>query len=242
MKTTKIKRYKKITNKPDAKIKKEFFIAADIEKEIKKRSSRISKEIEMGMRAINRYPKSVTFFGSARLKPNNKYYKKAVELGGKLCQEGFAVITGGGPGIMQAGNQGTFESCGFGIGFNIELPFEQVINPFVTHGVDFHYFFTRKVSMVFSAEVYVYFPGGFGTMDEFFEVLTLVQTKKIPRVPIVLVGREYWKPLINFFNKTLLDKFGTISKSDLDLFFVTDDMDEVVKITKKAKMRNEYKK
>jgi len=195
----------------------------------------------MGMRAIRRYPKTVTFFGSARLKEDHKYYQMAVKLAGKLCQEGFAVITGGGPGIMQAGNEGTFKTCGSGIGFNIELPFEQVINPFVTHGVDFHYFFTRKVSMTFSGECYVYFPGGFGTLDEFFEVLTLIQTKKVPKVPVFLVGKEYWNPLIKFFEKTLLNKFGTISKGDLNLFKVTDDLDEIVKVAKKAKMRNEYK-
>ncbi len=237
----KIKLNKKRINTADYQTKKEFIIAEDIEKEIKKRSSRIQQEIEMGMRAIRQYPKSVTFFGSARLKRTHPDYQKAVELGGKLCQAGFAVVTGGGPGIMQAGNEGTFKTCGSGIGFNIELPFEQVVNPYVTHGVDFNYFFTRKVSMTFSGEAYVYFPGGYGTLDELFEILTLIQTKKIPKVPVFLVGVDFWKPLIAFFEKTLLEEFKTISKSDLNLFKLTDDLDEVVRVIKKVKLRNEYK-
>lgn len=237
---TKINKKKKIINKPEYKIKQDFIIAEDIEKQIKKRTSRVEKELEAGMRAIRRYPKSVTFFGSARLKPSHEYYQKAVQLSEKLCQEGFAVITGGGPGIMQAGNEGTYKTCGIGIGFNIELPFEQVLNPYVTHGVDFYYFFTRKVALTFSGECYVYFPGGFGTLDELFEILTLIQTKKIPKVPVVLVGVEFWTPLLKFFENTLIEKYETISKSDLKLFVLTDDLEEVVKIAKKAKIRNEY--
>ncbi len=231
---------KKIVNKPEHKLNHELLTHKKIKEITEKRGSLIAKEFKMGIKAISQYPKSVTFFGSARLKPNHEYYKKAVSLSGKICEAGFAVVTGGGPGIMEAGNRGTFEKCGYGIGFNIELPFEQVINPYVTHGVNFHYFFTRKVSMTFSSEAYIYFPGGFGTMDEFFEIITLIQTKKIPHVPIVLVGVDYWTPLIDFFKNTLLKKYGTISKGDLKLFTVTDDEDEILKIVKKAKMRNEY--
>ena len=187
----KIKKNKKVINKADAKIKRNFHTVAEIAKEAKKRENRITKEIHAGLSAIGKYPKSVTVFGSARLPKSHPSYIAAKNLGAKLCKEGFAVITGGGPGIMQAANEGTFTECGSGIGFNIELPFEQVINPFVTHGVDFHYFFTRKVSMTFSGEAYIYFPGGFGTFDEFFEILTLVQTKKIPKVPIILVGKKF---------------------------------------------------
>lgn len=192
-KKTKLKKSskKKIINKPDAQIRRRFHTQEEMALLTEKRSKLIVNEIKTGIRAIRQYPKSVTFFGSARLKAGSKYYELARSLARKICQEGYAVITGGGPGIMQAANQGTAEACGSAIGFNIELPFEQNINPYVTHGVNFHYFFTRKVSMTFSAEVYIYFPGGFGTMDEFFEILTLVQTKKIPRVPIVLVGKEY---------------------------------------------------
>jgi len=191
MKNIKKSKNKKIINKPEHLIKKEFLTAKDIEKNLRSRSNRVSKELLKGLEAISLYPKSVTFFGSARLKPSNKYYQLAKELGGMVCKEGYAVVTGGGPGIMQAGNQGTFETCGYGIGFNIELPFEQVINPYVTHGIDFHYFFTRKVAMTFSSESYVYFPGGFGTLDELFEIVTLIQTKKIAKVPVILMGTEY---------------------------------------------------
>ena len=187
----KIKKNKKVINKPDSSIKRDFYTQAEIAKLTKERGNKILDEFNAGMEAIKQYPKSVTIFGSARLPKKHPSYIAAKELGAKLCQEGFAVITGGGPGIMQAANQGTKETCGSAIGFNIELPFEQSINPYVTHGVDFHYFFTRKVSMTFSGEAYIYFPGGVGTMDEFFEILTLVQTKKLPKVPIVLVGKKF---------------------------------------------------
>ncbi len=242
MKKIKIKKEKnkKISNKPIHSIKKDFIIPANIEKDLKSRSNRVSKELLKGLEAISRYPKSVTFFGSARLKPSNEYYQIAKNLASKVCQENFAVVTGGGPGIMQAANQGTFETCGYGIGFNIELPFEQVINPYVTHGVNFHYFFTRKVSMTFSSEVYVYFPGGFGTLDELFEIVTLIQTKKIPKVPVILIGKEFWQPLLDYAENTLLNTFNTISKADLKIFTLTDDVDEALKIIKKAKMRKEF--
>ncbi len=188
---SKIKKNKKIINKPDCKIKKNFYSQKELAEITEKRSKTIINEFKTGIRAIRQYPKSVTIFGSARLKPSDKYYQLAQSLAAKICQEGFAVITGGGPGIMEAANKGSAEKCGYAVGFNIELPFEQNINPYVTHGVNFHYFFTRKVSMTFSGEVYIYFPGGFGTMDEFFEIITLIQTKKIPKVPVILVGKEF---------------------------------------------------
>lgn len=238
----KIEKKKKIVNKAEAKVKGPMYTPSQIEEEIQKRSERMRQELVAGFKAIRKYPKSVTIFGSARLKKDHKYYKKAKSLASKICSEGYAVITGGGPGIMQAANEGTFETCSWGVGFNIELPFEQVLNPYVTHGVDFHYFFTRKVSMSFSAEAYIYFPGGFGTLDELFEIMTLVQTKKIPKVPIILVGKDFWKPLISYFEKTLLEKYQTISPSDLKIFTFTEDEDEILKIIKKAKLRDEYKK
>ncbi len=204
------------------------------------RNDKISKEFREGIKAIRKYPKSVTIFGSARLKKTNEHYKKAKILSEEICKIGYNVITGGGPGIMQAGNEGTFESCGSAIGFTINLPYEQKTNPFVTDEVNFHYFFTRKLSMTFSAEAFIYFPGGFGTLDELFEILTLVQTKKIPKVPIVLVGVKFWKPLLKYFEKELQEKFGTISKLDLKLYTLTDDNEEILKIIKKAKLRNEY--
>lgn len=236
-----LKKNKKTINKPDFKIKRNFHTQKEIIKITEGRSKKVIEELTMGIRTIRKYPKSVTIFGSARLKPGSEFYEKARSLGGKICEAGYAVITGGGPGIMQGANHGTFEKCGFGIGFNIELPFEQNINPYVTHGVSFHYFFTRKVSMTFSGEAYIYFPGGFGTLDEFFEIITLIQTKKIPKVPVILVGKKFWAPLLKYFEKDLLEKFKTISKSDLNLYKVIDDEEEIIKIIKKAKLRDEYK-
>jgi uncharacterized protein (TIGR00730 family) len=187
----KLKKNKKRINKPDSSIKRNFNTQEEMVRLTDKRSALIMEEFRKGIRAIRNYPKSVTIFGSARLKTTDPYYQKAKSLAGKLCTEGYAVITGGGPGIMQGANEGTFKTCGSAIGFNIELPFEQAINPYVTHGVDFHYFFTRKVSMTFSGEAYIYFPGGFGTLDEFFEIITLIQTKKIPKIPVILVGVDF---------------------------------------------------
>ena len=224
---------KKRINKADSSIKRE----AETIEDIKKRSAKVVKELEEGLTAIQSYPKSVTFFGSARFKKDHKYYKKAQRLGAAVCKLGYAVVTGGGPGIMQAGNHGSYESCGSAVGFNIELPFEQVINPYVTHGVNFHYFFTRKVSLTYSGEVYLYFPGGFGTLDELFEILTLIQTKKIPKVPVILVGKDFWGPMDKFIKKVLLEKFETISKADPNLYTVLDDEEEIIKIIKKAKVR-----
>ncbi len=236
----KIKKNKKRINKSEHTMKSEFNDRKQILKELKKRSPQINKELIEGLEAISKYPKTVTIFGSARLKPGTEYYEKTKELAAKLAENGYGVITGGGPGIMQAGNQGSFEAVGSSIGFNIELPFEQSINPYVTHGVDFQYFFTRKFAMNFSGEAYVCMPGGFGTMDEFFQILTLVQTKKVQKMPIVLFGSEFWNPIVKYSEEILLKKFGTISAGDMNLFTVTDDVDEVVKIAKKAKMRKEY--
>lgn len=211
-----------------------------VRKALEDTESQIIKELEEGIAAISHYPKSVTIFGSARLKPGSKYYEITRDLAGKIANKGYAVLTGGGPGIMQAGNQGSKEAVGSAIGFNIELPFEQVINPYVTHGVNFHFFFTRKLAMNYSGEVYICMPGGFGTMDEFFQILTLVQTKKVQKVPIVLFGSEFWAPLVEFSRKTLLEEFGTVSKEDFDLFTMTDDIDDVLDIVENAKPRQEY--
>lgn len=215
-------------------------VDTQLEKELHARAARIEDELLEGFHAIRNFPKSVTFFGSARFEPDHPYYQKSKRISARICKEGFAVITGGGPGIMAAGNEGSNQSCSQAVGFNIELPYEQTINDHVTHGVNFHYFFTRKVSLFFSAEAYLYFPGGFGTLDEFFELVTLVQTKKLPPVPIVLVGSEFWDPVIDMVETVLLDKFKTISPEDMDLFTITDDEDEILEIVKKAPLRSEY--
>ena len=204
------------------------------------RMVQINKELREAFKTISEFPKSVTFYGSARLQPGTEYYEKTRRLAAACCKAGYGVITGGGPGIMQAGNQGTFETCGSGIGYNIVLPFEQSANQYVTHGVDFEYFFTRKFSMNFTGEAYLCFPGGFGTLDEFFEILTLVQTKKVQKVPIILVGSEFWQPIMDYSKDVLLDKFGTISPEDLDLFQILDDEDEIMRVVTEAPMRGEY--
>lgn len=190
---------------------------------------RIMAEFVAGFELLRKYGLAATIFGSARFQPGDPYYKQAEELGAKLAKKGFAIITGGGPGIMEAANVGSFKVGGKSVGLNIELPFEQKLNPYTTESLDFDFFFSRKVMLAFASEVYIYFPGGFGTMDEFFELLTLIQTKKIERIPIVLYGKEFWEPLLEFFRNTMQKKYQTVNKEDIDLFQVVDSVDEAVK-------------
>lgn len=197
---------------------------------------RIMAEFVQGFELLREHGLAVTFWGSARTEPDDKYYKEAEELAAKLAKKKFSVISGGGPGIMEASNVGAFKVGGKSVGLNIELPFEQKLNPYTTQSLNFDFFFSRKVMLTFASEAYVYFPGGFGTLDELFEILTLIQTKKIEKIPIVLYGKEYWEPLIRFFEQDLLHKFKTISPEDLDLFHLVDDVDEAYKyITKEVK-------
>jgi uncharacterized protein (TIGR00730 family) len=191
-----------------------------------------ARDLERGLSTIRTYPQGVSVFGSARLKPNTVYYNLAVELGEKLARRGHTVITGGGPGIMEAANKGAFEAGGRSIGLNIKLAHEQHPNPYLTEMLEFRYFFARKVMLTFSSKVYVFFPGGFGTMDEFSEILLLVQENKMPRQPMFLVGRNFWSPLDRFF-KSRLEQMEVISKGDRDLFVITDNMDEIVRAADK---------
>lgn len=232
---------KKKINVPSVKLHTEALHIDDVFGEIQDRVGRINKEFLKGFSFLKEHPKSVTFFGSARFEEGHPYYERARELGRKVSELGYDVITGGGPGIMQGGNKGAHESDGPGksLGVNIELPFEQVLNPYVDDSESFYYFFARKVILTFSAEAYVYFPGGFGTMDEFFEILTLVQTRKIPRVPILLIGREYWEPLNDFIEKTLRDEFKTIDPEDMHLYTIVDTDEEALDIIKNAPLRDE---
>ena len=190
---------------------------------------RIISEFVSGFELLRKYGLAVTFFGTARTNAGEEVYKKAEELAAKLAKAGFAVITGGGPGVMEAANVGAFKVGGKSVGLNIELPMEQRLNPYVTETEKFHFFFTRKVMLAFASEVYVYFPGGFGTMDEFFEIVTLIQTKKIEQLPILLYGKEFWNPLLRFFEQDMMKKFGTISPEDLALFEVVDSVDDAYK-------------
>ncbi len=190
---------------------------------------RIMAEFVQGFELLREHGLAATFWGSARLTPDNKYYKAAEELAAKLAKKGFAIISGGGPGIMEASNVGAFKVGGKSIGLNIELPFEQKLNPYTTQSLNFDFFFSRKVMLTFASEVYVYFPGGFGTLDEFFEIVTLIQTRKIEQLPILLYGREFWEPLLRFFEQDMLKKYGTISPEDLALFQVVDSVEEAYK-------------
>ncbi len=196
---------------------------------------RIMSEFVEGFSFLSNIQNSVTFFGSARLKEDHPYYQLARQLGKRLAEEGFTVVTGGGPGIMQAGNQGATEGGGNSIGLNIQLPMEQRSNPYVKQGISFNYFFSRKTMLDFSAEAYVFFPGGFGTLDEFFDLITLVQTGKMEQhVPIITMGREFWEPLGKWMEESLLNKLQAIAETDLKLWTVSDDVEEVVRLIKQS--------
>ncbi len=173
----------------------------------------------------------VSIFGSARTKNDNTYYKMAEDIAAKLAEKGYGVITGGGPGIMEAGNKGAFEAGGRSAGLNIELPFEQHYNPYLDSDktIDFDYFFVRKVMFMKYSQGFIALPGGFGTFDELFEALTLIQTGKIGKFPIVLVGTDYWGGLVDWIKNTVLGKENNISAKDLDLFTLVDDVDAAVK-------------
>jgi uncharacterized protein (TIGR00730 family) len=195
---------------------------------------RIMSEFVQGFELLREYGLAATFWGSARMEPEDDYYKEAEELASKLAKKGFAVISGGGPGIMEASNVGAYKVGGQSVGLNIELPFEQKPNPYVTKSLNFNFFFSRKVMLTFASEVYIYFPGGFGTLDEFFEIITLIQTKKIEPIPVVLYGSEYWDPLVKFFEEDLAERFETISPEDTKLYHVVDSVDEAYKYICKA--------
>jgi hypothetical protein len=191
---------------------------------------RIIAEFVEGFETMSRLGPAVSVFGSARTPPDDPDYKRAEQFGAKLVEAGYAVITGGGPGIMEAANKGAFEAGGTSTGLNITLPFEQAANAYQNVKLEFNYFFVRKVMFVKYACAIVCFPGGFGTMDEFFESMTLIQTEKIERYPVVLIGTAFWSPMIDWVRETMLEKYETISAEDLDLFVVTDDLDRAIEI------------
>jgi uncharacterized protein (TIGR00730 family) len=213
---------------------------AEIENATEHRLELINTEFAKGFDMVKKYPRSVTFFGSARCAEGDKHYDDARALGFRIASElGYAVTTGGGPGIMEAGSRGAFEAKGDSIAFTIKLPMEQVINSYLSDYREFRFFFTRKVLLAFSAEAYVFFPGGFGTLDEFFEILTLVQTRKIPQVPIILMGTDYWNPLDAYIEKVLLTEHAAIDAADRGLYCITDSLDEALEVIRKAPMRRE---
>ncbi|MDI3407787.1 LOG family protein [Streptomyces cavernicola] len=196
------------------------------------RVMRIQSEFVEGFGALAELPPAISVFGSARTPVGSAEYEAGVRLGGALVEAGFAVITGGGPGAMEAANRGAREARGVSVGLGIELPFEQGLNPHVDIGVNFRYFFVRKTMFVKYAQGFVVLPGGLGTLDELFEALTLVQTRKVTRFPIVLFGTEYWNGLVDWLRDTVIAG-GKASPHDLMLFHVTDDVDEAVSLVTK---------
>ncbi|MCG3138297.1 MAG: hypothetical protein HJJLKODD_02159 [Phycisphaerae bacterium] len=189
---------------------------------------RIMAEFVEGFEVMSRIGPAVSIFGSARTEPGTHYYQQAREMARKFASRGLAVITGGGPGIMEAANRGAYEARGRSVGLNIYLPNEQVPNPYQNVELHFRYFFCRKVMFVKYASAFVCFPGGFGTMDEYFESMTLIQTQRTEKMPVVLIGRDFWMPLQQVMRDVMCSKYHYIDEKDLDLFLITDDLDQGV--------------
>lgn len=199
---------------------------ADIE-----RANAYARDLGQGLTIVRSFPQGVTIFGSARLPKEHKYCKMAYELGGLLAKNGHTVVTGGGPGIMEAASHGAYEIGGRTIGLNITLKHEQFPNPYLTDCITFEYFFARKVSLAMAAKVFVFFPGGFGTMDELSEILCLMQEDKMPKMPVFLIGKSYWRNFDKIINKML--EIQLISKNDAKIFEITDDVTKVVRAANK---------
>lgn len=196
---------------------------------------KVMGEFVNGYEKLSEIGPCISIFGSARTKEDSPYYQLTVEIAEKIAKAGFGIITGGGPGIMEAGNKGAQQGKGASVGLNIDLPFEQYDNPYIDRdkNLKFDYFFARKVMFVRYSQAFVVMPGGFGTMDELFEAMTLIQTNKIDKFPIILVGSKFWTGLVDWFKQTLLDEFKNISPEDLDIFKVVDTSEEVLDIIEK---------
>jgi uncharacterized protein (TIGR00730 family) len=227
---------KKEIERPHKLVSSQPLTLPELDTQIKNRIDVIQKEFTDSFNFIKKYPKTVSFFGSARTIEAEDDYKNAYRLARRVSELGYAVITGGGPGIMAAANKGAFEEKGASVGFTINLPREQSTNSFVNDSLNFNYFFARKVALTYAAEAYVYFPGGFGTLDELFEILTLVQTNKIEKVPIILFGSYFWLPFKNFLLE-YLGANGKIDSTDINLFIITDSLDEAMRIIRAAPIR-----
>ncbi|ACO03611.1 MAG TPA: TIGR00730 family Rossman fold protein [Persephonella sp.] len=207
----------------------EKYLINELKKEEAWRLFKIIGDFVDGFEVMPQFIPAVTFYGSARVKEGDKYYEAARELAKKLVSKGFSIITGGGPGIMEAGNRGAKEGGGKSVGLNINLPLEQEPNPYATVTINFRYFFARKVMFNKYATAYVLFPGGYGTLDELTETLVLIQTKKVKPFPVILYGSEYWNGLVEWIKDVVLDK-GFIDSEDFNLFQISDDLDQIVDI------------
>lgn len=212
---------------PEEKEMLQKLTIADLE-----RAQSYAKDLGQGLQKLRTFPQGVTIFGSARLPQDNKYCKMAEELGALLAQNGHAVVTGGGPGIMEAANRGAYEFGGRSIGLNITLKHEQFPNPYLTDCITFEYFFARKVMLAMASKVFVFFPGGFGTMDEMSEILCLMQEEKMPRMPVFLIGTSFWKHDEKMFKKMV--EMGLVSPKDAKIITATDDITAVVKAANKV--------
>lgn len=211
-------------------------IRSDIHaKETEAHLEHIRREFSDGFEFLAKYPKSVTFFGSSLAPRDGEAYAKAYELGRRIVKDlNYAVVTGGGPGTMEAANKGAYDAGGVSLGLNVSLPREHMTNAYVTHSIKFSYFFSRKTMLSFAAEAYIFLPGGFGTFDELFSILTLIQTGKIPRVPVILVDSHFWDPFKDFVEKNMIEGYATIEARDMKIFEITDSVDRVMEIIKKA--------
>lgn len=198
----------------------------------------VQEELRQGIEMVENHENSVTFYGSARLGEDNEFYKKAQNLAHRISTElGYAVMSGGGPGIMEAANRGADEAMGKSVGLTIRLPNEQVTNKYVNEEIPFYFFFTRRVAMFYMAKACIFFPGGFGTFDEFFEMVTMKQTGKVGDIPLICVGSEFWNPVNDLVKNLLVEKHGTVYKEEMDLYYITDSEDEILEIIKNSKIR-----
>jgi uncharacterized protein (TIGR00730 family) len=199
----------------------------------------MQEEFRQGIEMIRDLTPSVTFYGSARLNEETPEYQAVRKLAYRISKElGYNVLSGGGGGIMEAANRGAFEAGGKSVGLTIRLPHEQKTNKFVNNEIPFYFFFARQVSMSYSTEVCIFCPGGFGTFDELFEMLTLQQTEKIGRIPVILFGTEFWNPIQSYIKDVLVDKYKTVSPNDLNLYTITDDVDEILRIISESRLRD----
>ena len=204
----------------------------------RERTERIMKEFEDGWDFLAGLKRTVTFFGSARFDEGSTWYRAAERLAGLLAGEGFTVVTGGGPGIMEAANKGARDAGAPSVGLNIKLEHEQRTNKYVGEALAFHYFFTRKVMLSYAAQAYVYFPGGFGTLDEFFEIITLIQTKKMPAtIPVLLMGKDFWQPLLSWIERDVLGRWRAIDADDTRIYTLVETPEEAFRIIKSCPER-----